>query len=112
VKLLAAMQNSLPSGSRDSRGIWPELAKRPELPLLDEPVAALDPLPRREFLRGLMEAVAAHGTSVVMSSHLVADLERVRDYLVVLVASRVRVAPPARIVTRSRGDRSARTAAR
>ena len=52
----------------------------------------LDPLARREFLRGLMEAVAEHGTSVVLSSHLVADLERVCDYLVVLVASRVRVA--------------------
>ena len=46
---------------------------------------------RREFLRGLMEAVAAHGLSVVLSSHLIADLERVCDYLVVLVASRVRV---------------------
>ena len=47
---------------------------------------------RREFLQGLMEAVAEQRLSVVLSSHLVADLERVCDYLVVLVASRVRVA--------------------
>jgi ABC-2 type transport system ATP-binding protein len=55
-------------------------------------VASLDPLARREFLQSLMEIVAAHGVTVVLSSHLVADLERVCDYLVVLVASRVRVA--------------------
>jgi ABC-2 type transport system ATP-binding protein len=68
------------------------MAKRPELVILDEPVASLDPLARREFLQGLMEAVAEQRLSVVLSSHLVADLERVCDYLVVLVASRVRVA--------------------
>ena len=47
---------------------------------------------RREFLQHLMEAVVEHEISVVLSSHLVADLERVCDYLVVLVASRVQVA--------------------
>jgi ABC-2 type transport system ATP-binding protein len=83
---------TLSGGQRAQLALTLALAKRPELLLLDEPVAALDPLARREFLRGLMEAVAADGTSVVMSSHLVADLERVCDYLVVLVASRVRVA--------------------
>jgi ABC-2 type transport system ATP-binding protein len=83
---------TLSGGQRAQLALTLALAKRPELLLLDEPVAALDPLARREFLRGLMEAVAAHGTSVVMSSHLVADLERVCDYLIVLVASRVRVA--------------------
>jgi ABC-2 type transport system ATP-binding protein len=83
---------TLSGGQRAQLALTLALAKRPELLLLDEPVAALDPLARREFLSGLMEAVAAHGTSVVMSSHLVADLERVCDYLVVLVASRVRVA--------------------
>ena len=60
--------------------------------LLDEPVASLDPLARREFLQDLMEVVAEHGVSVVLSSHLVADLERVCDYLVVLLASRVQLA--------------------
>jgi ABC-2 type transport system ATP-binding protein len=70
------------------------VAKRPELLILDEPVASLDPLARREFLQILMETVAEHGVSVVLSSHLVADLERVCDYLVVLVASRVQIAGP------------------
>jgi ABC-2 type transport system ATP-binding protein len=68
------------------------VAKRPEFLILDEPVASLDPLARREFLKSLMEVVAEQGVSVVLSSHLVADLERVCDYLVVLVASRVQIA--------------------
>jgi ABC-2 type transport system ATP-binding protein len=67
-------------------------AKRPELLILDEPVAALDPLARREFLQGLMEATAEQELSVVLSSHLVADLERTCDYLIVLVDSRVQLA--------------------
>ncbi|SOD74593.1 ABC-2 type transport system ATP-binding protein [Jatrophihabitans sp. GAS493] len=66
-------------------------AKRPELLLLDEPVASLDPLARREFLQTLMEIVAEDGVSIVLSSHLVADLERVCDYLIVLIDSRVRL---------------------
>src|SRR4029450_7460477 len=68
------------------------VAKRPELLLLDEPVASLDPLARREFLQDLMEAVAEHELTVVLSSHLVSDLERVCDHLIVLVASRVQLA--------------------
>ena len=83
---------ALSGGQRAQLALTLALAKRPELLLLDEPVAGLDPLARREFLRGLMEGVAEHGTSVVLSSHLVTDLERVCDYLIVLVASRVRVA--------------------
>jgi ABC-2 type transport system ATP-binding protein len=83
---------SLSGGQRAQLALTLAMAKRPELLILDEPVASLDPLARREFLRGLMEAVAEHRLSVVLSSHLVADLERVCDYLVVLVASQVRVA--------------------
>jgi ABC-2 type transport system ATP-binding protein len=83
---------SLSGGQRAQLALTLAMAKRPELLILDEPVASLDPLARREFLQGLMETVAAHGLSVVLSSHLVADLERVCDYVVVLVASRVRVA--------------------
>ena len=83
---------SLSGGQRAQLALTLAIAKRPELLLLDEPVASLDPLARREFLQVLMEVVAEHGVSVVLSSHLVADLERVCDYLVVLVASHVRVA--------------------
>ena len=68
------------------------MAKRPELLVLDEPVASLDPLARREFLQNLMEFTAESGASVILSSHLVADLERVCDYLIVLADSRVLVA--------------------
>ena len=64
----------------------------PELLLLDEPVARLDPLARREFLRMLMESVAEREMSIVLSSHLIADLERVCDYLVVLIDSHVELA--------------------
>src|SRR5271169_3662690 len=83
---------SLSGGERAQLALTLAMAKRPELLVLDEPVASLDPLARRAFLQGLMEAVAEQRLSVVLSSHLVADMERVCDYLVVLVASRVRVA--------------------
>jgi ABC-2 type transport system ATP-binding protein len=82
----------LSGGQRAQLALAVAVAKRPDLLLLDEPVAALDPLARREFLQGLMELTVEHGMSVVMSSHLVADLERVCDYLIVLVASRLRIA--------------------
>jgi ABC-2 type transport system ATP-binding protein len=79
-------------GQRAQLALTLAVAKRPELLVLDEPIASLDPLARREFLQGLMEVVVEHGASVILSSHLVADLERVCDYLVVLVESRVQVA--------------------
>ena len=82
----------LSGGQRAQLALTLALAKRPELLILDEPVASLDPLARREFLQHLMEAVAEHELSVLLSSHLVADLERVCDHLIVLVASRVQVA--------------------
>jgi ABC-2 type transport system ATP-binding protein len=83
---------SLSGGQRAQLALTLAIAKRPELLLLDEPVASLDPKARREFLQGLMEIVAADGVSVVLSSHLVADLERVCDYLIVLTESRVQLA--------------------
>jgi ABC-2 type transport system ATP-binding protein len=83
---------SLSGGQRAQLALTLAAAKRPELLLLDEPVASLDPLARREFLRDLMETVAEQGTSVVLSSHLISDIERVCDYLIVLTASRVRIA--------------------
>jgi ABC-2 type transport system ATP-binding protein len=83
---------SLSGGQRAQLALTLAIAKRPALLVLDEPVASLDPLARREFLQTLMEVVADQGVSVVLSSHLVADLERICDYLVVLVASQVQVA--------------------
>jgi ABC-2 type transport system ATP-binding protein len=82
----------LSGGQRAQLALTIAVAKRPELLLLDEPVASLDPLARRGFLRHLMESVAENATSVILSSHLVSDLERVCDYLIVLVASRVQLA--------------------
>jgi ABC-2 type transport system ATP-binding protein len=82
---------TLSGGERAQLALTLATAKRPELLILDEPVASLDPLARREFLQSLMEVVAGHEVSVVLSSHLVADLERVCDYLVVLVASHVQL---------------------
>lgn len=83
---------SLSGGQRAQLALLLAVAKRPELLVLDEPLASLDPLARREFLQSLMEVVASQGVSVVLSSHLVVDLERVCDHLVVLAASRIRLA--------------------
>ncbi len=79
----------LSGGERAQLALTLAIAKRPELLILDEPIASLDPLARREFLRALMETTAEQELSILMSSHLMADLERVSDYLVVLVSSRV-----------------------
>jgi ABC-2 type transport system ATP-binding protein len=83
---------TLSGGQRAQLALTLAIAKRPELLILDEPIASLDPLARREFLQVLMETTAEHDVSVIMSSHLVADLERISEYLVVLVESRVQVA--------------------
>ena len=83
---------TLSGGQRAQLALTLAVAKRPEVLLLDEPVASLDPLARREFLQTLMEVVAGGGVTVVLSSHLLADLERVCDHLVVLVAGRVGIA--------------------
>ncbi len=83
---------SLPGGQRAQLALTLAAAKRPELLLLDEPVASLDPVARREFLQDLMEIVASRGTSVVLSSHLITDVERVCDYLIVVTAARTRLA--------------------
>jgi ABC-2 type transport system ATP-binding protein len=83
---------SLSGGQRAQLALTLAIAKRPQLLILDEPVASLDPLARREFLQNLMGVVAERGISVVLSSHLVADIERVCDYLVVLAGSQVQLA--------------------
>jgi len=85
----------LSGGQRAQLALTLAIGKRPELLILDEPVASLDPLARREFLESLTEAIAERGLTVVLSSHLMADVERVCDYLIVLVGSRVQLTGPA-----------------
>jgi ABC-2 type transport system ATP-binding protein len=70
------------------------LAKRPELLILDEPVASLDPLARREFMNTVLEVVSETNLTVVLSSHIVADLERVCDHIVILSHARTLLAAP------------------
>ncbi|MGW5715363.1 ABC transporter ATP-binding protein [Amycolatopsis sp. NPDC003865] len=81
----------LSGGQRAQVALALALAKRPRLLLLDEPIASLDPLARREFMQALMGAVAESETTVLLSSHLLADLERSCDYLIVLQQSRVQL---------------------
>ncbi|WP_020670816.1 ABC transporter ATP-binding protein [Amycolatopsis nigrescens] len=82
----------LSGGQRAQVALAIALATRPELLVLDEPVASLDPLARRELMSVLMEAKAEWDCTVVLSSHVVAELERLCDYLVVLDHGQVKLA--------------------
>jgi ABC-2 type transport system ATP-binding protein len=82
----------LSGGQRAQLALTLALAKRPDLLVLDEPVASLDPLARRDFLAHLVDMAADQRTSVVLSSHLISDLDQVCDYLIVLSAAHVQVA--------------------
>jgi ABC-2 type transport system ATP-binding protein len=82
---------TLSGGQRAQVALALTLAKRPRLLLLDEPLAALDPLARRNFLAALAEAAAGGDLTIVLSSHLIADIERVCDHLILLAASRVQL---------------------
>lgn len=86
----------LSGGQRAQLALALAVARRPELLILDEPVASLDPLARRQFLDSVAQAVTASGDgiTVVFSSHLVADVERACGYLILLAASQVRLAGP------------------
>jgi ABC-2 type transport system ATP-binding protein len=82
---------TLSGGQRAQLALALTLAKRPRLLLLDEPLAALDPLARRNFLAALAEAAAGGNLTIVLSSHLIADIERICDHLILLAGSRVQL---------------------
>lgn len=82
----------LSGGQRAQLALTLAAAKRPELLIFDEPAAALDPLARNGFLQNLMEFVTELNASAILSSHLLGDVERACDYLIVLCSARVQVA--------------------
>jgi ABC-2 type transport system ATP-binding protein len=82
----------LSGGQQAQLALTLALARRPRLLVLDEPMAMLDPLARHDFMATVMTAVADDGVSVLMSSHVLAELERVADYLILMSAGRVQVA--------------------
>jgi ABC-2 type transport system ATP-binding protein len=82
----------LSGGQQAQLALTLALARRPELLVLDEPVAMLDPVARHDFMATVLTAAAADGVSVVLSSHVLADLERVAGYLILLSRGRVQVA--------------------
>jgi ABC-2 type transport system ATP-binding protein len=82
----------LSGGQQAQLALTLALARRPRLLVLDEPVAMLDPLARHDFMASVMTAMATDGVSVVLSSHVLAELERVADYLILLSRGRVQVA--------------------
>lgn len=88
----AARVGALAPGHRTRLALAMALAKRPDLLLLDEPLASLDPVARADISGKLMADVAERGTTVVLSSHVVADIEGVCDHAVVLAEGRVRLA--------------------
>jgi ABC-2 type transport system ATP-binding protein len=83
---------NLSGGQQTQVALTLALARHPQLLVLDEPMAMLDPLARHDFMAAVMTAVADDGVSVVLSSHVLAELERVADYLVVLSSGSVQVA--------------------
>jgi len=82
----------LSGGQQAQLALTVALARRPRLLVLDEPVAMLDPLARHDFMATVLAAAADDGMSVVLSSHVLAELERVADYLILLSRGRVQVA--------------------
>jgi ABC-2 type transport system ATP-binding protein len=90
--LLDRKAGTLSGGEQAQVALSLALAKQPAFLLLDEPVASLDPLARRDFLQSLLEAVAERELTVLLSSHILSDLERVCDHIVVLSAAQVQLA--------------------
>ena len=89
---LSAKAGKLSGGQQAQLALTLALARRPRLLVLDEPVAMLDPVARHDFMASVLAAVAEDGLSVLLSSHVLAELERVADYLVLLSRGRVQVA--------------------
>ena len=83
---------NLSGGQKAQLALTIAVAKRPEVLILDEPLATLDPLARHDFMSSLMVTVAEDGLSVVFSSHVVSELERIADYLVVLNNGQLQIA--------------------
>ena len=82
----------LSGGEQQRLLIAQALLTNPRLLLLDEPLSNLDPLARREFLSSMFEACTQSGAAVLFSSHVVAELERICDFLILLRGGRVRLA--------------------
>jgi ABC-2 type transport system ATP-binding protein len=91
----------LSGGQQSQLALALALGRHPSLLVLDEPLARLDPLARREFMGVVMAEVSNEGLSVVLSSHVVAELERVADYLVVVNAGRIQVASDIEVLVQS-----------
>jgi ABC-2 type transport system ATP-binding protein len=85
---------ALSGGQQAQVGLTMALAKRTPLLALDEPVASLDPIARLEFMRDVMAAVADTGLTVIIASHVIAELERLCDWLLVLTGGRLQLAGP------------------
>ena len=83
---------ALSGGQQAQVALTLALARRPKLLVLDEPVAMLDPVARHDFMAMVLTAAAADGVSVVLSSHVLTELERVADYLILMSRGRVQVA--------------------
>jgi ABC-2 type transport system ATP-binding protein len=82
----------LSGGQQAQLALTLALARQPRLLVLDEPMAMLDPLARHDFMGTVMTAVADDGVSVLLSSHVLAELERVADYLILVSQGSVQVA--------------------
>jgi ABC-2 type transport system ATP-binding protein len=89
---LKARNRTLSGGQRTRVALAVTLGRRPGVLLLDEPLADLDPLARQEVMQTLMAEVAETGTTVVLSSHVIADLDGICDHLLLLSEGRVRLA--------------------
>src|SRR5215204_6260257 len=89
---LTTRAGKLSGGQQAQVALTLALAKQPRMLVLDEPVASLDPLARREFMRALVDAVAGGELTVLLSSHVVAELERICDYVLLLDHGQVRLA--------------------